>query len=107
MKHLKYKVSIPVPNTHPEEYKDFFFYDRKEVCDFLEISINTFIYITSGEMKHAHNSKKYLSKVHIERLEVPKISKPERVETKKVVKESPDVIAEKYFSKLIEKQGSR
>jgi hypothetical protein len=69
MRHLKYRVITPIPNTEPQQYLERLFYNRKEVCEYLNISIHTFIYLTSGDMKHTHANKKFLSQIRIERLD--------------------------------------
>jgi hypothetical protein len=70
MKHYKYRVRIAIPDSEPLEYDDSYFYNREEVCKFLEISLNTFIAMTEGRLKYNHSSKKHLSNVIIERLPI-------------------------------------
>ena len=109
MRHLKYRVITPIPNTEPHQYLERLFHNRKEVCEYLNISIHTFIYLTSGDMKHTHANKKFLSQIRIEKLDtsdyIPTPS-PETYPkpTRNIEPNIPsDVLATRYFLSLTEK----
>lgn len=107
MRHLKYRVRVAKPNVFPIEYDDSYFYNREEVCKFLEISLNTFIAMTEGRLKYNHSNKKHLSSVVIERIPVTKDNEIKDDYHLKSVKNDSIHDTNAYLSKLQQKNVLR
>lgn len=94
MKQIKYKVSVPIPNT--TEYKEYMFYEKKEVCDFLEIKPNTFTRICEGTLQYKHKT--------VQRLFGIKIEKIPTIRHKKITDDIVKEEANNFINKLLEKE---
>ena len=75
MKHEKFIVKIPIPESDPVEYKEFRFFTREEVCNFLNIRLCTFNRICNGTIQYAHADTMRLYGIVIERIEDTKPTK--------------------------------
>jgi hypothetical protein len=95
MKHIKYKVSLPFLNTEPIEYKEYYFVNKVDVCEFLEISPNTFMRLCEGTL--------CFKKKNIQKLYGIKV---EKIPAEKFVKLTHDIVKDQsitFVNKLIEK----
>jgi hypothetical protein len=75
MKKIKYIVKMPLTTTEPIEYKEIKFYDKKDVCEFLNINYNTFTRISNGTMQCIHQDTQKFYGIKIEKIKTPKRQK--------------------------------
>ena len=96
MRQHKYKVSIPKPNSDPVEYEERLFYEKVNVCEFLEIKPNTFTRICENKLYYKHKSVQRLFGIKIEKI---KTIRPKKV-TEDMIKEESN----NFINKLLEKE---
>lgn len=76
MKQNKFVVKIPIPDSDPVAYKEFYFPSIEDTAKFLEITKNTLYSYRTGRLKLKHNSSKKLKGIIVEKLDVYYTSKP-------------------------------
>lgn len=95
MKQDKYIVKIPV-SEGSTEYKETKFKSQQEVCEFLDIKVNTLYAFMSGRLQMVHHDKQKLKGIVIEKINLgtARVKKTEEEKQKEL---------EEYKKGLLEK----